>query len=108
METVFAVPALWMPSGVAGRLTALSAVKSITLGPNEQGVYLQALSQNVRVTIDGLTTPSPTGNDVGFELVALATPYLFVGFPGMKLNFIQVAASAVLQYQPVTLIGRFG
>ena len=107
METVFALPALWMPSGAAGRLNGLSVAKSITLGPTEQGVYLQALSQNVRVTLDGLTNPVATGNDVGFELVALATPYLFIGFPGMRLTFIQVAASAVLQYQPVSLVTRF-
>lgn len=106
MEPVFAVPAIWIPSGNHGRIAGLSAVKSITFGANEQGVYIQVLSQNVRVTIDG-TNPSISGNDTGFELRSTDSAVLFTGQPGMTLKFLQVAASAVVQYQMLTLGGRY-
>lgn len=106
MDTVFAVPALWVPSGNAGRLIGLSAVKSITFSGNEQGVYIQVLSQNVRMTLDG-TNPVASGNDTGFELRSTDQTVLITGQLGMTIKFIQVAANAVVQYQMLTLSGRY-
>lgn len=106
-DVVFAIPALWIPFGSAQRLIGLSAVKPIVLPPGVQGIYLQALSQNVRVTLDGTTNPVASGNDIGFTLRSTDPAFLFTGQPGMKLLLIQEAATAVVQYQMVQLSGRY-
>lgn len=107
----FSTPTLWIPSGGAQRLIGLSAVKPITFGPNEQGCYLQTLTQNVRVTIAlPPTTSTPKGaapNSLGFQLKAGDPAVLFTGIPGMVLNFIEETASAEIQYQMLTLANRF-
>lgn len=103
----FAVPPIWIPSGTHQRRNDLSAVRSITFGQGIQGMYIQALSQNVRITIDG-TTPSATGNDTGFVLRSTDAPVLITGQPGQVVKVIQEAATAVLQYQMLTLGGRYG
>lgn len=103
----FAVPALWIPAGGHQRRADLVTAKTIVFPPNVQGVYVQALIQNVRVTLDG-STPSATGNDTGFTLRPTDTPVLITGQPGQVLSFIQEAATAVLQYQMLTLGGRYG
>lgn len=105
MMPTFDVPAIWLPSGGAQRYTG-TAVKVITFGNNEQGCYVQALTQNIRVTI-GTTAPVASGNDVGFQLKAGDPAVLFTGQPGMTLNIIQETATAVVQYQMLTLAGRF-
>lgn len=102
----FAVPPLWIPDGTHQRLIGLSAVKSITFAANQQGMYFQTLSQNVRVTIDG-TNPVASGNDTGFQVTASEGRVLIVGYPGMVVKIIQETASAVVQYQMLTLSGRF-
>jgi len=104
--TEFAVPALWIPSGSHGRIVGLSAVKSIVFDTGVQGVYIQALSQNVRITLDG-TNPSATGNDTGFEIRSTDPPVLITGQPGLTIKMIQTAASAVVQYQMLSLGDRF-
>lgn len=106
MDTTFAVPALWLPFGTAQRIVGLTAVKSIIFPQGVQGVWVQTLSQNVRVTTDG-STPTPTGNDLGFELRSTDPTWLFTGQPGFTLKFIQVTATAVIQYQLLTLGGRY-
>lgn len=74
MLPTFDVPAIWIPSGGAQRLVGLTSAKQITFGQNEQGCYLQALTQNVRVTISiGTALSVPKGaepNSLGFELKA--------------------------------------
>lgn len=107
MDTIFAIPALWIPFQTAQRIVGLSAVKSIILPAGVQGIYLQALSQNVRVTIDGTTNPVASGNDIGFTLRSTDPAFLFTGQPGMKLLLIQETATAVVQYQLLTLSGRY-
>ena len=57
-------------------------------------LYLQAFTQNVRITFDG-TTPTAT---VGFQLVP--GKKLCIGVPyGAKIQVIEEAASATVQYQ---------
>ena len=104
-DITFAIPALWLPSGGAQRYTG-TAVKTITFGANEQGCYIQALTQNVRVTI-GTTLPVIGGNDVGFQIKAGDPAVLVTGQPGMQLNILQEVATADVQYQMLTLAGRF-
>lgn len=101
MELVTGVGGQWAPSGTHQRLVGLTAVKTITLAPNEYGLYIQVISQNVRMTFDG-TTPVASGNDVGFQLTPAMGPIFIAGFPGMVLSFIQEAATAVIQYQKLS------
>ena len=108
-DVVFAVPALWLARGTAQRMVGLSSVKSLTFGPSDQGVYLQALLQNIRVTLDGASNPVKTGgvNPLGFVLRSTDTPFLFTGVPGTKLLILEETASAELQFQFLTLSGRY-
>lgn len=94
-----------IPVGTAQRIAGLSAVKTITLAQGEGGLYLQAISQNVRMTIDG-SAPVASGNDLGFQITPAMGVFFFPGFPGMTLKFIQEAASAVIQYQMLKEQGR--
>lgn len=105
-DVVFAVPALWIPSGTHQR-RLVASVQTITFGDNEQGCYLQSLSQNVRVVVDNTSTPTPSGNDVGFVLRSTDPPFLFTGKPGMSIKIIQETATAVVQYQMLTLSGLY-
>lgn len=106
MDTNFAVPALWIPSGTHQR-RLVASVQTITFGPNEQGVFIQTLTANVRVTIDSATDPKIGANDVGFELRSTDPAILFTGAPGMQVRILQVAATAIVQYQMLTLSGRY-
>ena len=105
MESVMPVGGFWIPSGTHQRLVGLTAVKTITLLPTEYGLYVQAISQNVRLTFDG-TNPVASGNDIGFQLTPAMGPVFIAGFPGMVLSFIQETATAVIQYQKLKLQGR--
>lgn len=105
-DVIFAVPPIWIPSGTAQR-RLVASVQTITFGDNEQGCYLQSLSQNVRVVLDGTSTPTPSGNDLGFVLRSTDPPFLFTGMPGMSIKIIQETATAVVQYQMLQLGGRF-
>lgn len=88
--------------GTHQRLSSLSSVKTIVLANNEAGVYIQAIGQNVRMTLDG-TAPVASGNDIGFQITPAMGPILVTAFPGAVLSFIQETATAVVQYQRVSL-----
>lgn len=105
MDIITPVGGQWKPSGTHQRLVGLTAVKTITLTPNEYGLYIQVISQNVRMTFDS-TSPAASGNDVGFQLTPAMGPIFIAGFPGMVLSFIQETATAVIQYQKLTLDRR--
>lgn len=106
-ETIIALPALYEPSGTHQRRNDLSAVRTITLAPGEHAIWIQALTQNVRMTTDG-TTPVASGNDTGFQIRAGDPPVRFDFAPGTTLKFIQEAATAVLQYQLLKAWTRYG
>jgi hypothetical protein len=77
-----------------------SPVPAAVIEPNiPQGVYeirMQAVTQNVRYTLDG-TDPTPTS---GFVLVAGNDPITIPIIIGRtRLKFIQAAAGAILEYQ---------
>lgn len=88
--------------GTHQRLSGLSSVKTITMVNNEVGVYIQAIGQNVRMTLDG-SAPVASGNDLGFQITPAMGPILITAFPGAVLSFIQETSTAVLQYQKVSL-----
>jgi hypothetical protein len=106
METVVVLPVLYKPDGTHQRLTGLSAVKTITFAPHQHAIWIQTLSQNVRITTDG-TTPTSSGNDTGFVLYAGHDPATLEFAPGTTLKLIQEAASAVVQYQMLTAWTRY-
>lgn len=105
-EIVITLPALYKPDGGHQRLIGLSAVKTITFAPHQHAIWIQALSQNVRMTTDG-TTPVASGNDTGFQLRAGDPPVRFDFAPGTTLKLLQEAASAVVQYQMLTAWTRY-
>jgi len=88
-----------VPVGAALTLFALSTAKSLTCPVNANGVLVQALTQNVRMTYGGTAT---TG--LGFRLAA-GDPYIFIGLaPAVvlgsnTLSFIEETPSAIIQYQ---------
>jgi hypothetical protein len=105
-DTIFALPPLWIASGTHQR-KLVASILTITFSNNEQGCYLQVLSQNVRVVLDGVTNPVVSGNDVGFVLRPTDPPVTFTGKPGDKILLIQETATAVVQYQMLTLSGLY-
>lgn len=77
--------------------SGLNIAAAVTLTPpaGANRILIQALTQNVRYTLDG-TVPTST---LGFQLKAGNDPVvLFVGF-NVILKVIQEAATASLQYQ---------
>lgn len=76
-------------------LTISTAVELTKPASGANKILIQALTQNVRYTLDGTT---PTANK-GFQLKAGDPPtLLFIG-TGITLKVIQEAATADLQYQ---------
>jgi uncharacterized membrane protein len=75
----------------------ISSATTLTKPANANSIILQALTKNVRWTLDG-TTPTAT---VGFQLLADSSPVI-VAVPGASIKVIQEAATANLQYQWVS------
>lgn len=90
----------YLPVGAHTVNSTLSAVVNITVAQNSNGLLVQALTQNIRFTLDG-TLPTAT---VGFQLKAGDSPLLIPLIPGAVLRFIEETASATLQYQNVRTI----
>ena len=68
---------------------------TLSLPLNAAGILLQAVTQNIRFTLDG-TVPTATR---GFQLKA-GDPPLYIGLDtGITLKFIREAAGAVLEYE---------
>src|SRR5690348_4066348 len=89
-------PAPYLPIGTHTVNSSLSSAASITVAANSNGILAQAISQNIRFTMDGVTTPTAT---VGFQIKAGDPPVLIPVQPGQVLKFIEETASATLQYQ---------
>lgn len=106
-ETIVTLPAVYKPSGTHQRLIGLSVVKTITFAADQQAIYIQAISQNVRMTVDG-TTPAASGNTTGFQIRAGDPPVRFDFAPGTTIKLIEEAASASVQYQMLTVWTRYG
>ena len=76
-----------------GQLTGLDSEQALTVPAGATTVLLQAKTQNVYYTMDG-TTPSSTN---GLILIAGLAPISYSGKLS-DLNFLEVNASAVLNY----------
>lgn len=81
--------------GAHGSNSSLSTVQTLTTPGGAGRILVQALTQNIRFTMDGT---APTAS-LGFQLKA-GDPMLMIPItPGMQLKFIQESATATLQYQ---------
>jgi hypothetical protein len=86
--------------GVVGSHSSGASIASATTLTKPTGAHailIQALTQNVRFTLDA-TTPTAT---VGFQILAGNAPIL-IPVPGASITVIQEAATASLQYQWVS------
>lgn len=83
------------PVGSHSDGASISSATTLTPPAGATGLIIQALGQNVRVTIDG-TTPTAT---TGFQLLAGGVPRLIPVGTGTVIKVIQEAATADLQYQ---------
>lgn len=106
MDTLSSVPALWIPFGTAQRLIGLTVVKTITIPPGANGMYLQVRGASIYMTLDNQTDPVIGGNDLGFEIFITSLPLLFTGIPGTSFRIKQTVPTAIVQYQMLTLTGR--
>lgn len=77
------------------QITGLSAVKTLTaaLVRDSSTVWIQALTQNVRLTLEG-TTPTAS---VGIRLTAGDPPLVIATVDALQAKFIEETPSAVLE-----------
>lgn len=75
--------------------SSLSSAETLTAQSGATALLIQALTQNVRFTLDG-TTPTAT---VGFQLKAGDPPVLIPISYDTAVKVIEEASGAVLQYQ---------
>lgn len=75
--------------------TTISSATTLTPPEGAEKLLIQALSQNVRFTLDGT---APTSSK-GFQLVAGDPPTLIVLGDNTTLKVIEEAATADVQYQ---------
>lgn len=83
------------PVGAHSSGATISNATVITIPSGARYIRLQALTQNVRYTLDG-TTPTTS---VGFQLKAGDPPISLWVETGVALTVIQESATASLQYQ---------
>lgn len=86
------------PVGTHQQITSLSSAQTITVPVGASGILVQALSQNVRFTLDPATVPTVS---VGFEIRAGDQAVYIAAASGSIIQFIQEAASANIQWQGV-------
>jgi hypothetical protein len=72
----------------------IAAATALVKPAGASQILIQALTQNVRFTLDG---SDPTAA-VGFQLLAGSAPVI-ISVPGVSIKVIQEAAAASLQYQ---------
>ena len=86
---------MFNPSGSHNDGLDVSSAATVTIPTGATKILVQALGQNVRITLDG-TTPTTTK---GFQLKA-GDPVILIPLGNASaLKFIEEAATADLQYQ---------
>lgn len=90
-------PAPFIKVGSHTSNSTLSSAATVTTPATSTGIIAQALTQNIRYTIDG-TTPTAS---LGFQLKAGDQPVFIPVFEGTAVKFIEETATANLQYQAV-------
>ena len=73
---------------------SISGATTLTPPAGASQVLIQAITQNIRYTLDG-TTPTST---IGFQMRAGDPPVVLSVTPSMTLQVIQESATASLQY----------
>lgn len=86
------------PVGTQTTISSLSGAQSVTVPANARGLLVQVFTQNVRVTVDGATTPTAS---VGFQLRPNTDPVEIEASEGSVVKFIEETASATVQYQAI-------
>lgn len=95
-----ATPIVYQPYQVAGAHQSLTVatLTSVPLPSGANGLIIQAVTQNVRITLDG-SSPSATR---GFQIKAGDAPVLLLMQPNSPtLLAIQEVAGAILEVQGV-------
>lgn len=90
-----AVEGLFTPVGAHSDGATISSATVLTAPAGANRLLIQALTQNVRYTLDG-TTPTATK---GFQLKAGDPPVLIPFRAGIVITVIEETATADLQYQ---------
>ena len=72
-----------------------AGVLTLSLPLHAEFMLMQAVTQNIRYTLDG-TNPTAT---LGFQLKATDTPVMVHLKKGVVMKFLREAGGAVLQYQ---------
>lgn len=83
------------PVGAHSSGATISSATTLTAPTGATKILIQALTQNVRLTLDG-TAPTTT---LGFQLLAGAQPLLIPLGNATTVKVIEEAATASLQYQ---------
>ena len=91
---------LYSPIGNHAQLTGLSVAKTIDISNEANGVIIQAISQNVRITLKG-----PVSGVAGFRIRAGDPPVLIPCGGGGSINVQEETASATVEYQAVKVHG---
>lgn len=92
-----AVEGLFTPVGshVAGTVISSAVTITTTQPAASSKLLIQAITQNIRYTLDG-TTPTAS---VGFQLKAGDPPVLIPVRSGMAIKVIEETATGSIQYQ---------
>lgn len=93
------VPAPYNAVGSHTAQTDLSSDKTLTVPAGADGILVQAITQNVRVKLDGTAATA----SAGFQVRAGDPPTLFILAAGKTIHVIEEAATASLQSQAVAM-----
>lgn len=94
-STIVAIDSAFSPVGAHNAGLDISGARALAPPAGATAIMISTSTKDVRFTLDGT---APTAS-VGFLLVSGATPIIVPIGPGVSLKVIEVAASAVLQYQ---------
>ena len=83
-----------IPRGDHVSTNSLSSALTVTKPASARSILVQAITQNVRYTLDA-TTPTAS---VGFQIKA-GDPPVLIPVHNSSIKFIEETATAVLQYQ---------
>lgn len=95
-EHTMATPEPYLTVGQHTQIVGLASATAIVVPALCNGVLIQAINQNVRITLDNFTAPTATR---GFQLKA-GDPAVFIPLDrGTQIRMIQEAATATVEYQ---------
>lgn len=86
---------MFNPLGSHGDGTDISTAQTLAIPTGATKLLIQAVDQNIRITLDG-TTPTSTK---GFQLVASDPPLLIPLGNASSIKIIEETATADIQYQ---------